>query len=809
MQSLISDLQYSARELRKRPSFVLTAVLSLALGIGATSAVFSVIYAVLIDPFPYPGANRMMEPRLKDKAGNERYSGFNGPQIDQIRQAKSVESVVAMDGWNLTTTDGDLPEDVNASYLSPNAPNHWGVTALLGRWLVPSDAPPGQEPQPVVVITYEFWQRYYLGDPTVVGRKIQLVHKPYEVIGVMPPRFKWGEAAIYLPLKLTQDPNIYEGVSLKLRPGVTVAQANAELQPIFEEFAKQSPARYPDSFRVNLRSIVDVYARPLGPTLYLLLGAVASLLLIGCGNVSILLLARGAERQHELAVRAAVGANRVRIIRQFLTESLGIAIAGAGLGVLLAWKSLPLIVAWMPHAFPAESVIKVNVPVLLFCVALAVATTLIFGLSPALQLSRPDIARLMQGSGRRVAGSTRANRAHNTLVAAQVALTILLLTAASAAGKGFLHILKTNLGYDPHDAMSVPIPIHENTHGTWKDRTEYFEQIRARIAAMPEVVEAGISTNATPPSNGNDQRFEIFGSAAAETPEARLNFVDANYFPVLRIPLIQGRLWDRAEIARAAPLVVINQTMARQYWPNGNIVGQQVRIPNLKNEPPYNLAAPGSDSWLQIVGVVADVRNDGLRNPIKPSLYVPYTLRLRMFTQILVRTRVPPLSILHDIRAQLVQIDREQQVMQVRDLETWIANEDEYAQQRFIATLFGIFAVLALVLAAVGLYSVVSYGVATRTSEFGIRMALGARAADVFRLVLSSTAMSLSAGLAAGLILSIAFSKLSTRWVSESSRDPLLLAGVTLVLIAAAASASFIPARRAASVDPMVALRYE
>ena len=210
-------------------------------------------------------------------------------------------------------------------------------------------------------------------------------------------------------------------------------------------------------------------------------------MLIGCGNVSILLLARGAERQHELAVRAAIGANRLRMIRQLLTESLGIAVAGAGLGVLLAWKSLPLIVAWMPHAFPAESVIKVNVPVLLFCVALAVATSIIFGLSPALQLSRPDVARLMQGSGRRVAGSTHAKRAHNALVAAQVALTILLLTVASAAGKGFLHLVRANLGYEPHNVMSVPIPIHENTYGTWKDRSEYFEQIRARIAAMPEV----------------------------------------------------------------------------------------------------------------------------------------------------------------------------------------------------------------------------------------------------------------------------------------------------------------------------------
>jgi putative ABC transport system permease protein len=809
MQSLLSDLQYSARELRKRPGFVLTAVLSLALGIGATSAVFSVIYAVLIDPFPYPGADRIMEPRMKDKAGNDRYSGFNGPQIDQLRQAKSIESVVGLDGWNLTTTDGDLPEDVNTSYISPNAPNHWGVPAMLGRWLIPSDAPPGQEPQPVVVITYEFWQRYYLGDPNVIGRTIQLVHKPYQVVGVMPPRFKWGEAQMYLPLKLTQNPNIYEGASVKIRPGVTAAQANAELQPIFEQFAKQSPGRYPDNFRVNLSSIVEVYARPLGTTLYLLLGAVGSLLLIGCGNVSILLLARGAERQHELAVRAAIGADRLRMIRQLLTEALGIALTGAFLGILLAWKSLPLIVAWMPRSFPAESVIKVNVPVLLFCVGLAVATTIIFGLSPAIQLSRPDVARLMQGSGRRVAGSSQAKRMHSIMVGAQVALTILLLTVASAAGKGFLHIVKATLGYDPHNAMSVPIPIHEGTYGTWKARSEYFEQIRTRIAAMPQVVDAGISTNATPPANGWNQQFEISGSTSTEKPEALVNFTDTGYFSVLRIPLLQGRLWDRPEIMRGATLALVNQSMARQYFPNGNVIGQQLRLPNLKDQPPYNPGIPNSDSWLQIIGVVADARDDGLRKPVKPAIFVPFTLRMNMFTQILVRTQVPPLSILNDIRAGLVQIDREQQVMQVRDLETWIINEPEYSQQRFIATLFTIFAVLALVLAAVGLYSVVSYGVATRTNEFGIRMALGAKAADVFRLVLSSTATSLGIGLATGLILSVAFNQLSTKWVSESSRDPLILAGVTLILIVAAASASFLPARRAAAVDPMVALRYE
>jgi predicted permease len=810
MHSFLFDLRFTLRELRRRPTFTLTAILSLALGIAATSAVFSVIYAVLIDPFPYPGSDRLMELSMLDQAGHDRYAGLNGPQLEQLRQAKSVESIAGMDYWNLTTTDGDLPEDVQTSYLSPDDPNHWGTKALMGRWLIPADAPFGEDAQPVVVIGYKFWQRYYMGDPNVVGRTIQLVHKPYQIVGVMPPRFRWADVDMYLPLHVTRDPKIYFGASIKLRPGVTTAQANAELLPYLQQFAKESPERYPEKFRANLRSITQLYAKPLGPTLYLLLGAVASLLLIGCGNVSILLLARGAERQQELAVRAAVGADRFRMIRQLLTESLAIALAGTSLGVLLAWRGVALITAWLPqNSVPAESVIKMNLPVLLFSAGLAFATAILFGLSPALQLSRPDVGRLMQSSGRRVMGSANAKRAHRVMVAAQVALTLLLLSAASAAGKGFLRLLKADLGYDPHAAMSVPIPIHENTHVSWKDRSEYFEQIRAAIAAMPEVVSAGISTNATPPDNGWDTRFEIFGSAASEKPEARVNYISPEYLQVLHIPLSQGRIWDHTETMRAAPLAVINQTMARQYWPNGDAIGHQVRIPAMKDEPPYSPAASGADGWLQIVGVVADVRDDGLRNPIKPAMYVPFTLQMRMFTQILVRTRVAPLSILHHIRARLVTLDREQQVMRVRDLEAWITDLQEYSQQKFIATLFAIFSVLALLLAAVGLYSVVSYGVATRINEFGIRMALGARSSDVFRIVFSSTAINVGAGLVAGLVLSVAFNKLSTRWVMESSRNPWILAGVTLILIAAAALACFVPARRAASIDPMEALRYE
>jgi hypothetical protein len=308
---------------------------------------------------------------------------------------------------------------------------------------------------------------------------------------------------------------------------------------------------------------------------------------------------------------------------------------------------------------------------------------------------------------------------------------------------------------------------------------------------------------------GEDARIEIMSRPGGEKPGARVTLVSPEYFSVLKIPLEQGRIFGHAETMRAAQVALVNQTMARQFWPNGDAVGQQIRVPALKSEPPYTLAAAGSSDWLQIVGIVGDSRNDGLRKPVKPAIYVPYTLRMPMYTLILLRTRVPPMSIVRGIREQLVQIDREQQTTHVRDLQGWIARQEDYAQQKLVASLFGIFSILALALAVVGLYSVVSYGVATRTNEFGIRMALGAKATDVFRIVLASTSVNVGAGLVAGVILSIAFDKFAAKWVTESSRDPLILIGVTVLLIAAALLASVVPARRAAAVDPMDALRYE
>ena len=535
------------------------------------------------------------------------------------------------------------------------------------------------------------------------------------------------------------------------------------------------------------------------------------LLFIGCANVSILLLARGTARQHELAIRSAIGASRWRIQRQLLMEALALSLLGALGGVVLAYSLLPLLVRWLPeYSFPHEAVIAMNVPVLAFSVALAIASGLLAGLAPAFQFSSPQVAQLIQSSSRRLTGGVRGKRAHSLLVAGQIALTLLLLTSAAAAVNGFVRLVRTDLGYDPHNTMSVGIPVHQNTHVSWEDRSAYFEQILERVQALPEVVAAGMSSNATPPSNGWDTPVEIFGRASSQQEHARANFVSSEYFSVLHIPLLQGRLWDRPEIVRGARLAVINQTMAKQFWPKGDAVGKQVRLPEVKASPPFNQSVPGSDSWLQIIGVVADARDDGLRNPIKPGVYVPFSMSMGMWTQVLVRTHAAPLRILNRIRAAIKGVDADQQVFgRTNDLEQWIQREDDYAYGRLVAALFGAISLVALLLAAIGLFSVVSYGVAQRTNEFGIRMALGASRGQVLKLVLSTTALHVAAGLAAGLLLSALCSGILSKWAEGSSQNPALIAAVTLLLIATAALAACVPARRASSVDPMEALRYD
>lgn len=812
MQTLLQDFRFSFRQLRKNLGFTFTAVISLALGIGATTAVFSVVYAVLMNPYPYANSDRMVHMRLSDKSDREMGFGLTGGQWQQIRKSPVVEDAFMENDWSLTVTGHDLPEDVQGVYLTSNAFNFFGVPPALGRGLIPSDAIDGQEPQPVAVLSYKFWRRHFNSDPVVLGKTLQLVRKNYTIVGVAAPRFTWGDGDVYLPQKVTQDPTKVFYVGVRLKPGVTHEAANAALQPLIEQFAKETPKHFPTThFQFHVVGLNEQFVRELGGTLSLLFSAVALLLAIGCGNVSILLLARGTARQHEFAVRTAIGASRSRVIRQLLTEALLLSLTGAALGVLLAYRVLAVIIMLLPkYSFPHEAAIQINLPVLAFSVCVALLTGILFGLWPALQLSRPEVSQVMQSSTRKIVGMVRGNTTHGVLTGAQVALTLVMLAGAGAAMEGFLRLIHTPLGYDPHNVMSVGIPVHDGAYPTWEARKAYFEQLRNRASTVPGVTMAAISTNATPPSNGWQTNIEILGQLARDEQKVRVNFVSPGYFPILRIPLAQGKIWDESENHNAAHVAVINQTMARLYFPAGDAIGHSLKVPEMKDEPPYTTTASGADTWLQIVGIIADKRDDGLRNPILPEIFVPYTLSMRVWTQILVRSEVPPLSLLHAIGVQVNSIDAEQQINgQVEDLDHWITGQQEYEQEHLVAWLFGSFAVLALALAAVGLYSVVSYSVAQRTNEFGIRIALGAQRAHVLRIVFSSTVVSVGGGIVVGMLLTLALSRVLSQWAQGSSRDPLVLLAVTFLLSLVAVIACSAPARRAVKVDPMTALRYE
>jgi predicted permease len=812
MATFLQDFRYSLRQLIKNPGFALTAILSLALGIGATVSVFSVIYGVLMHPFPYANVDRLANLSIRDPQGNIFDARFMGPQLRELQKVHAFESIATWNPSGLEVTGQEIPESVVAFYGIGDTFPTLGVPALLGRNPGPSDSPAGREPQPVVMLHYRFWQRHFHGDPTIIGKTLELAHKQYTVIGVTRPNFTWGWGAdVYLPQEIGSDQG--GGVVVKLRPGVSLATADAELQPLLERFAQERPNGFPRKFKVDTRLLTFETTRNMGSTLYLLFAAVAMLLAIGCANVSILLLARGTARQHEFAVRSAVGASSFRIVRQLLVESLLLALTGTGLGILLAYGLLALIVSWMPtHMFPPDVAIGVNAPVLLFSAGLALLTAVLFGLIPALQMAKPEISQVMQSGSKRTAGSVPGKRVHGTLVAGQIALTLLLLTAAGTAIQGFLRILRVPLGYDPHHLISVGIPMQENTYTKWQARVNYFEQLRASIAGLPDIISAGISTNATPPYDGWEQRFELLGKPvqSPEAQTAKIGFVDPDYFSTLHMPLLEGRIWNPAEVANGALLVLVNQSFARRYSSDGNIVGHSIKLSKLNNNPPKALIAPGADGWMQVIGVVADALDDGLDKPIKPAVFAPYSIQLSMGTHILVRSRVAPESVFHSVRKRVAEVNPDQQTFgEMDNLEAWIKHEPEWERGRLISALFAGFSLLALVLSAVGLYSVASYSVIQRTNEFGIRIALGAGRSHVFRMAMASAGVSVSLGIAVGLALSLGLNRYSSSWVGNTVHHPLVVTAVSFLLLMVASVACLVPVRRALSVDPMIALRHE
>ncbi len=812
MHTLLQDLRYGIRQLKNHPHFALTAIFSLALGIGATVSVFSIIYAVIINPFPYAASNRICWVTVHSKSPGAGYA-LTGEQILKVGQSPAVEYAMGFGMDDESIDDNGVPDNAQALLMTGNGFQLLGVKPLLGRYFVPSDAPFGKTPAPVVVLNYKFWMRHFSGDRSVVGKTIHLNQQPYQIIGVMPQHFGWLGVDVYHPLGLSNDSKKLYGIVVKLKPGISSVAGSEALQPLFQQFAKEFPDHFPkDNFKVELTTILSQVNEPMRQMLYLLFGAVSLLLLIGCTNVSILLLARGTARQHELSVRTAVGASATRLVRQLLTESLLLASVGTLLGIILAYSTVHLIVVRLPRgAFPNEANYHVHLPVLLFSVGVALFTGVLFGLFPALVLRRPDVTAVMQSSSRRVAGSISGKFMHHGLIATQVSLTLLLLTAAGMAITGFLHTMHIPLGYNPHNTMTVGIPLRKDAYGDWAARRQYFEQLRDHIAQLPQVTSTAIGLAAMPPENGFRTTYQILGRASGGNQQIVAQFVGTRYFSTLEIPLLQGRLWSTDELTRGAPLVVVNRAFMKACCDDGQILGHSIKIPLPKNRPPLLLTSQGIDGWFQVVGVVGNVLNDGLDKPVKPAVYLPYSVLLPGFTQIFVRSNVDPMLLEHSVRLQIAKVDPQQQALLTDEglMEVSLHEQTVWARGRLMTMLFSIFAALALILAAVGVYSVVSYSVAQRTNEFGIRLALGASKGSLIKIVFLSVSVSVGAGVAIGLALSVGLGQWIAHWVTDTGHHVLLSLAGSALMIVIAAIACLEPARKATSVDPAAALRAE
>ena len=821
------DIRYGLRGLRRNPGFAAVAVLSLALGIGATTAMFSLIYAVLLNPFPYADADRIMNLFGVDEKHPDgfQFLTLGKAQLDELRLLAPVDSALGYNPAHMEITGGGLPEDVSGIYLTENAGTFFGVRPLLGRNIEPSDAENGG--QSVVVLNFNFWQRRYGGDPHVIGQTIEINHASYAIIGVMPRSFAFNDLSgvgdVYLPaslmLRLPDLPYLLYVPWVKLRPHVTLAAANAALEPIAREFAKEHPERFPDHWHLALEPIIWTFQEDTGRTLKLLLGGVVLLLIIGCANCSILLLARGRTRQHELAIRSAIGASRWRIVRQLLVEAIVISCAGAMLGVAASYWLAKLPMLLSPDSFPAESFIRINAPILAFSIGLALLCGILFGLVPALRLSRGDSARMLPGRQTGVVAAP-AKRRWSVLIAAQVALTLLLMATAGTAIRSFLGLTRTPLGYDPTNVMRLGIIPHTTDLGHERlfqpreARIAYIEQIRDKIASVPGVSTVAVAADATPPYAGTfaEGSFEIDGSGDSQHPEAHVMLVDQRYFDALRISLLQGRIWNTDENNRGDFIAVVNHAFATRYLPS-NAVGRQLRIPGLTARNRYQVGSAQNTAWRRVIGVVGDARNDGLNHPVAPAIYLPYTSLLLSYAQFFVRTQGEPLTYLHSIRAAIASVASDQQIAThgftgTLTLNEAIERDAQYSSQRLFSVLFGVFSAIALALALVGIFSLVAYSVAQRTTEFGVRLALGAPRTHVLWVAARIALVSAAAGIAMGLAVDSFLGAVLAHWMQNTFAAGGLFAAAALLALSALL-ACLLPARHAVAVSPTEALRYE
>jgi putative ABC transport system permease protein len=808
VEDLGRDLRYALRSLRRSPAFTAVAIATLGLGIGASTAIFSVVDNVLLEPFPYKDAARMVFLQIHD-ASRDQERGRQGYTADEVLEFTEQNHV--FDGVTAALEDLVLykhAEGVEQFYgvrVTPGTFEFFGMPALYGRVLQPADYQPGAPP--VFVMRHKTWMERFNGDRGVLNKTFVLHGTARTLVGVMPPRFGWYEADILIPetpVRGTAGP-AYWFMLGRLKPGVSKAQAAADATVIANHLAKIKPRDYPTHFQVIVKRLGDTVVGRFESTLYTVLAAVGLLLLIGCANVANLMLARATSREREFALRAVLGAGRARLVRLLLVESLILAIGGATLGLLIAWGGLKSIVAAMPqNTIPAESVIELNAPVMAFTLVVAVLTALIFGLAPALQATRRDLNDPLRDSGKGAAGGFRTGRMRDTVVVMEVAVSLALLIGAGLLMRSFAALREMHLGLQVDHVLQTELALPADRYKTAAQVSGFFQPLLARLKTLPGVVDA-TKSSALPPNGGEDSKIEVSGKSHEEEWHALLQNISEGYFRVLRIPFKIGRAFSEAEINNARNVAVVNERFVSTYLRGEDPMGRRVKLTALEI-----LAEPVRDPWFEIVGVVADVTNNGLQAPIEPEVWVPYTVTGSGAQVLMVRSQQTPMALMNDVRQAVWATDAGVALAFPGALEDRIS-ERLYAGPRFAFLLMTIFGGLGLILVTVGVYSVLAYATARRTHEIGIRMALGAERADVLRSVIRAGLRLVTAGVGIGLMVSLLLGRAIEAELSRGVKpyDPATLAGTTLLLVVTGALACWIPARRAARVDPMVALRYE
>ncbi len=809
MKNLWQDIRYGLRGLRRNPGFTTVAVLSLALGIGANTAIFSLVNAVLLRPLSFPDPDRLVI--VWEEAS---FAGFpqNTPApanyVDWRAQNQVFDEMAALDWRDFSLTGDGEPQKISAYGVTAGFFPLLGVKPMLGRTFLPEEDKPGAGN--VTVISYGLWQNRYGGDRDILGRDILLNGEKYMVVGVMPRGFQFLESyiSLWVPAQHTQEELTNRGahyltVVARMKQDVNLEQAQTDIQTITQGIARDHPdeAARIGSVVVPLREqIAGEISRPL----IVLLVAVGFVLLIACANIANLLLARAATRRKEIAIRTALGARRGRIVRQLLTESILLAVAGGSAGLLLASWSFEFLESLIPNGMNLSTELELNGRMLLFTMLLSLLTGVIFGLVPAIQASRIDLNEaLKQGGGRSSVGAG-SSRLRGAMVVAQMALALVLLIGAGLLIQTFFRLRNQYSELRTENVLTMRTSLTPTTYDTHQKRVAFYDQVLERVGSLPGVVFAGYTTTVPLQWKGGTSGFYIEG----RQPDPSLSYdanhrqVSRDYLQAMGIPLRQGRYFDSGDNAQSQPVAIINETMARQYWPEENALGKQFKVGDPDSKRPY----------LTIVGIAADVRQMGVDVPVKAEMYLPYQQvgYQQWFAprDLVIRTTGDPLSIVSAVRDQIRAVDPNQPISNIITADEILG--EETAERRIGIILLAAFAGLALLLASIGIYGVLSYFVAEHTPEIGVRLALGATPRNILALVLKRGMSLVLLGVTVGIGVSIAMMRLIVSLLFEvKATDPMTFAGITLMLCFVAFVACYIPARRAMKVDPMVALRYE